>query len=471
MDKVVDKIFDLYLIQSNHYLLQIPGGDYVTRKAEKGDRKRSVRRFMVEKHLEGKTTLGTFSGRYLTKFLCFDVDYVNATDAKWATYKLAHALESVGVRDFAVSFSGNKGYHVDVFLDRAISVTSARRFYEHITEIADIADVQGGQVEFRPTATQGVKLPLGTHQKTGTFCGFCRIEDGLAVMDRDESVEYFMSAKKTDASVILNAVAEESPTFDRRDAEEMEDAVSRYTPLPIYDQSESYTLRHAAERYANGLRGPGQRHNSILLLARLMNHNGVDEDEAVEQLTEWMAWQDTRLYSSDWDFCVKDIREAVKYVYTKNLTLTPEAKDLSVSLAEIDSIIRMCSEKNQKALAYAMLVHSKRWAGEDGAFYMTYRQMETAAGVEETTVWRQLKKLEKVGVIEVISRNRKQKGTKIKRPNYYRMMLQATSIEGDKLFSLAAGGGLVDCLRYFYGDSQLRSLLPRRQYTSLIVAK
>lgn len=463
MEKVMDRFFDLYLIQNYHYLLQFEGGHYITRN----DRDKPLRLFHLQQHLEGKRTVGTFSGRYFTKFISFDVDYRDPSAAKWVTYKLADALERAGINEHAISFSGSKGYHVDVFFDKAIPVESARKFYGLIIRMAEVEVAEGGKVEYRPSEAQGVKLPLGYHQKTGSFCGFCRVSDGLRVMSPEESIAYFLAINKTDNGAILGLIADEN-AYDSRGASDMENAIGRHKPLVTYDQSESYTLAHAAERYSTGLTGPGQRHNSFLLLARLMNHNGVEQGDALQLITDWLTWQDRRFYESDWDTCVKDAKAVVDYVYDRNLTLTMDARDLTVTFAEVDAIIRRCPQKNQKAMMYAILVHSKRWAGDRGTFYMTYEQMAEAAGINVRTAIRQITQLEQLGVIEIIRRNQKQRGTKLKRPNVYRVTLTKGDAAGGQAFSVSDGAGLWDCLRFFYEERELRTLLPRKQYSSLI---
>ncbi|MFD0588667.1 hypothetical protein ACFQZE_11680 [Paenibacillus sp. GCM10027627] len=464
--KVIDKLFDLYLIQSYHYLLQLSGGHYITMD----NRDKPLRRYMLENHLSGKTTVGTFASGYLTKFIAFDVDFRDNDMARWVTYKLAAELDRNGI-GHAISFSGNKGYHVDVFLDKAIGNDAALRFFEFIMKAADVMGIDGGMVEFRPAAAQGIKLPLGVHQGNGRYCGFCKVEDGLTVMDKKESEEYFLSLEKTNHEVVHELITEYSHAYETKQADEMENAVARYKPLNTYDQSESYTLSLAADRYETGLTGPGQRHKSFLLLARFMNHHGIESTEAEERIAEWLTWQDVRFYSSDSDCCAKDLRDCVAYVYDNDLTLTIEQRNLTVSMAEIDAIIRYCPQKNHKALAYAMLIHSKRWAGPTGTFYMTYKQMAETAGLVEMTAKRQVNVLEQMGVVEIVDRNRKQSGTFIKRPNMYRITLSIDSDGGDSegLFSFAEGGGrLSDCIRYYYTEAELRRILPRRQYSSLL---
>ncbi|KGE20806.1 TOTE conflict system archaeo-eukaryotic primase domain-containing protein [Paenibacillus wynnii] len=460
MPDVIDRLYELYVIQNHHYLLQFRGGFYCTVT----ERAKPLRRYQMDAHINGRTTVGTFSGQHFTKFLTFDVDFKHSLElAKWVTYKLAAALDSVGAHEYAISYSGNKGYHVDLFFDMAIPVETARTFFAFIVSLAEVSGVEGGEVEFRPSAQQGVKLPIGTHQKTGNFCGFCRIEDGLRVMNREESTAYLHAINKTDHTLIISR---DDMAHDLDDAAEMENVIARHTPLETYAQDESYSLTRAAERYHNGLTGPGQRHNSFLLLARLFNHNGVDRAGAVESITEWLAWQESGFYESSAEYCAEDLRKCVDYVYDKNLTLNGGQRDLTVSFCEIDDIIRRCPQKSHKALAYALLIHSKRWASASGTFFMVFNQMAEASGLCLRTAKTQINQLENIGVIEIVKRDQKVRGTFKKKPNIYRMTLAA----GGEEYEVTKETGLADCLHHFYEDSDLKDALPRRQYEALTMA-
>lgn len=461
MADTVDRLFELYVIQNAHYLLQFRGGHYATFN----ERAKPLRRYHLSNHIAGKTTVGTFAGHYLTKFITFDVDFPDLETAKWVTYKLAAALDSIGVHKYVISFSGNKGYHVDVFFDKALSIEVTRKLFDMTLSIAEVSAVKGGEVEFRPSGQQGVKLPLGIHQKTGNYCGFCRVEEGLRVMNSDESAAYLATIQKMDHAFILDTVAaSDEYAQDTRAAVEMETAISRHKQLETYDQSESYTLSRAADIYVNGLPGPGQRHKSFLLLARLFNHNGVEKDEALANMSEWFAWQNPEYYASDYEFCARDLRECVEYVYDKNLTLTMEQRDLSVTYGEINGIIRNCPQKNHKALAYALLIHSKRWSSGDGTFFMTFDQMAESAGIDKQTAFRNIGKLRDVGVVEILQRDQKRRGTVMKKPNVYRMLLT----EEGGIYDAGKGSSLPACLAFFYETAQLRAMLPRRQFEALI---
>ncbi|XID91539.1 S-layer homology domain-containing protein [Paenibacillaceae bacterium WGS1546] len=64
--QIMDRFFDLYLIQHKRYLMQFEGGEYKQNKAQK-----PLKLYHLQKHLEGERTIGTFSGTHLTNFICF----------------------------------------------------------------------------------------------------------------------------------------------------------------------------------------------------------------------------------------------------------------------------------------------------------------------------------------------------------------------------------------------------------------
>ncbi|KIL38495.1 hypothetical protein SD70_26010 [Gordoniibacillus kamchatkensis] len=200
--KIIKKLGDLYIIQRKKYLVQYPR-NYVTLTAgeqtKKGKKVTALTDRHLQKHLEGEFTIGTFGGKFKTKFITFDVDFgSNAEMAKWITYKISETLREFGINDHYISYSGNKGYHIDLFFEDLILIEHAKKFFDHILIQSDILQYfdDGQKVEFRPTDAQGVKIPLGVHQKTKKYCGFCLIKDGLKVMDRERSEEYLFYNKR-----------------------------------------------------------------------------------------------------------------------------------------------------------------------------------------------------------------------------------------------------------------------------------
>lgn len=469
--QIIDRIFDLYLIQHKRYLMQHPGGKYNQNSA-----KMYLNRYQLLKHLKGDITIGTFAGTYLTKFLCFDLDFSNPDDAKSVAYKLGKTLDDLRVHNYYISSSGKKGYHIEIFLDDAISVQIARKFYRFVLERMELPSDLSGRVEYRPSAAQGVKLPLGIHQGTGRFCGFCCISDGLEMMDREKSFSYFLEIEKTRSSYIQDIVVNEY-TCDVDQINDMEDIMTSHNYLRTYEQNEDYSMNRAFKLYNHGLSGSGQRHKSFMLLARFMNHRGDDKNLAIKSIMEWLERQNRSYYSSTSNECLKDAKLVVEFVYSKNLTLTTGNRDLIVRFDEVDTIIQHCAGKNQKKLMYAILIHSKRWGmAENGEFYMTFQQMEETANIDARTAMRLVKELENLKLIEVVKRNQKQQGTSKKLPNVYRVLLNVKEQKDEseiverksEIFKIKENSSFRDCLGFFYDDKVLKKILPRRQYEALI---
>lgn len=208
MEKTIDKLYNLYVLNTNKYLIQKPGGEYstITYKKRNTVDARPLLPYMIQQHLNQKKTVGIFAGSYYTKFICFDVDFKNKEMAKWIVYKITNTLRELGLKigDYHISNSGGKGYHIEIFIDDLIPVTTAKRFFNLVINKAEVFGFDG-EVEFRPTNTQGVKLPLGLnqkHYKTGGYCGFCDEFNRLNEYELDEEIEYFLSIKKIKRAVI-----------------------------------------------------------------------------------------------------------------------------------------------------------------------------------------------------------------------------------------------------------------------------
>lgn len=102
---------------------------------------------------------------------------------------------------------------------------------------------------------------------------------------------------------------------------------------------------------------------------------------------------------------------------------------------------------------------------------MTFQQMEESAGINARTAMRLIHDLEKLKVIEVVKRDQRKKGMSKKMPNVYRVTLIENEREKDeRKFEVKGRADFCDCLKFFYDDKKLRSLLPRRQYSTLISA-
>lgn len=479
MKEVIKKLSDLYIIQRGHYLIQYKEG-YGQYKAgqinKSGKRAKALADWQFEKHLNGDFTVGTFGGKLKSKFMTFDVDFPSGLEmAKWITYKIAKTLDDLGVHTYYISFSGNKGYHIDLFFKDLILIDHAQQFFDYAVKRSGVLPFSdaGNKVEFRVTDKLGVKLPLGKHQKTGNYCGFCNVEDGLKVMNKAQSEEYLFTIQKMKSETIRNIIqAEDVNDIDTAEMVKTEDAISPHKPLKNYDQSEDYSIDRAIDLLQNGLKFQGSRHKSVLLIGMYLKYSGLDREQCGIELHSWMDEQNAEFYSSTLDESHKDIDQVVKDIYERDYNLSAGNKDLTVTLDEIKWIMERCPEKNQKLITYAMLMHSKRHANAQGVFYFSFKDIGTATGLVEMTAISQVNKLIELNVIEVIERNRIQKGRGLQKklPNLYRLNLKHNDLSEaeSKVFSTQNMNDIQLCLKFYFTDKELKKMLPRRQFENLI---
>lgn len=498
MKKIIDKFYDLYVLNTNKYLIQQAGGEYLTITYRKRNTvgARPLLPYIIQQHLNQTKTVGIFAGSYYTKFICFDVDFKDREMAKWITYKITYTLRELGLKidDYHISCSGGKGYHIEIFIEDLIPVPTAQKFFNLVINKAEVFGFDG-DVEFRPTNTQGVKLPLGLnqkHYKTGGYCGFCDEFNRLnEYKTEEENFAYFLSIKKIKRAVINSIINNEKENIKlnlmekkikersksanlKKEIQDAEEVIVQHKELPIYNPTEMFTVEQIGKIYDNGLTRAGTRHNACLNLAKFFKYNGLEKDEAEGLLVEWFKKQDKKYYSTPTDQAIKDIKEIIEYVYTHDCSLVPPKKDIDVSFNEINQIILQCPEKNQKLLVYSMLIHSKRFAISNSVFYMTFKQMEEVTGLAEMTVINQIKKLEKLGVIEVVERNGdnfvydETLGRPISKPNKYKIILNIEENDSEIRYISDFNEDRIDdfknCIKKYYSKEDIQRLLPRRQF-------
>src|SRR5690625_1341512 len=213
--KYIRKINDLYIQTRKKYLVQFPD-NYVTMDKDASDKVWVLNDGMIKRHLQGSITYGVFSGGWFNKFMTFDVDYKDLAMARWVTLKVVDTLvREINIKrsDIHVSLSGNKGYHIDLFFDKPLRVTDTEAFYRKVMdEVGELP--KGGEVEFRPTWSQGVKLPLGVHQRTGNRCWFV----DNRTLEPFESFDYILTIEPMDSDKIMGV----DFTISQEQAEEFE---------------------------------------------------------------------------------------------------------------------------------------------------------------------------------------------------------------------------------------------------------
>lgn len=420
--QVVRKINDLYIQTRRKYLVQFPD-NYVTMDRKKNDNVWILNDGMIKRHLQGEITYGIFSGGYFNKFMTFDVDYNDDEPmARWVTLKVVDTLvREFNIRrsDIHVSLSGSKGYHIDLFFDKPLQVADTEAFYHKVmSEVGELPD--GGEVEFRPTWTQGVKLPLGVHQRTGNRCWFVDNQ----TLEPIKSFDYILDIEPMDSSGIM------SIDFDlsRDQAEEFERVVQE-TDISANTETVSEALRKAKRIIEAGrLTASNTRHKTTYIVAMFGNMQGWEREETVEVIMDILLNTPREYFSkgSTPEYWRKEAVRLVDYAFDNDKTLGNADKPVTIYKSEIIEVLKVGTFR-QKQLAYSMLVTSKRY-GE--VFYLARSSAKKMIGVKSNeTVQSGIERLVDIGFIEYVRRNEIDRARTFEtgqvrhKPNKYRLLI------------------------------------------------
>ncbi|MEV9639811.1 hypothetical protein ABZ756_03840 [Mammaliicoccus sciuri] len=474
----INKFNQLFVLTRRKYIYQPSDTkSWITFDHDKNGKYPKFNDSMIKRHLNGKGTYGVFSAKSFTKFLTFDVDVKGDMDrAKWITMKLVYSLQQAGIddKDIHISLSGNKGYHVDLYFNEPISNDIAYDFYELMISHSECTHTE---IEFRPFMLKyGVKLPLGIHQGTGKRCWYVDKDNYYKPI---KSFDYILKIEQMNVDAIYNILERARDIYDEQEIVEVEETRQllerQVTPLNSYKQNvdEKETIEAIEKLLYEGIQMVGTRHNSSFKIAKYFRYQGFEQEETLDMLNEWIKQQDETKYTTPLEACYKDNELIVDYIYEKEVSMTFQSKKLEVSYEEMKQILKL-KTLNQKIIAYCLLIHSKRFANQQGVFYMSFNQMCVASGLSDKTVRTIVNTLEESGILSIVARNqiiKDSKGAFVgKKPNKYKLNIE--EVETSSVFELE-----VDELNYkeslklvvnsFFNLKEIRNALPRRQYQKL----
>lgn len=462
----VRQLNNLYVMERKKFIRQTNDG-YVTIKGTEKSPYPLVD-YVVEKHVKQEITIGVYSGKYLTKVIGFDVDMKEQSAT--ATIQLVETLTNVyglQLNNFLVSFSGSKGYHVDVFLDKAIALEKAKQFYHLVLQEIGY---NFSQIELRPTAGQGYKLPLSVHRKTGNVA--C-IVDSLTLQEQPKIALF--NVIKADAEALLEQLPEQVTgrnelTLDATTAEQFEDTLdglSLFIPTD-YRESMAKILTEGTLLYKDS------RHNATLFLSIFLKEQGYSEAETADATA--VIIENTFKHKRDLidagttlEYAVKECYRLAKVVFKYDYTIQGH-KQKPIRIYKEDILMTLKPKRKElRQLLFSMLCHSKRYAKDDGTFYMSYSVMTKVGNTKERgALARYTKKLEEQGLINVEQRNkRKQKSLKSE-TNVYSVNQTIKTYKSDTFIELDSFD-VSDWERVttqLFSKSELKTLVSRRVFDS-----
>jgi hypothetical protein len=383
----------------------------------------------IKDHFEGKSTLGVFTPERKTKFISFDIDIMD----KQVLERVYDALNSyIPEKYIHCSWSGNKGYHIDIFFDRLIDKSIVGSFYK---VILNDTGYPPNVVECRGHNQQAVKIPLGFNHKNKDpktdFCFFCN-KYGVEINDGFYGRKYISEIKKLPADVLCNAVEMNYVPDILTDEETIEgDELQGSTqPLAIYQGNEE-TKRESIEKLiANGIYQEGERHQSMFKVAVYLKEKGYSIEENKTFLNEWIEKKcNPDLFSSTPEEIQNDIQYTVDCVYRNDYKLKAKAKKIVLTKLELKNILSV-TNKTLRKLYFILYTHCKAFGDENATFYMTYEQMGQAGANkgDRRALKQQIDRLGELGLIEVVQRNTRAEKSLKHKPNYYKVRALETGI-------------------------------------------
>ncbi|NCB40522.1 MAG: hypothetical protein EOM80_17315 [Erysipelotrichia bacterium] len=379
-------------------------------------------------HVQGKKTIGVCFPDKGSSVIGIDIDSLD----RELLNRIYSAMIRYGVTDgnMLMSFSGKKGYHLDIFLSDPIDRKTFGKFFTILLNDCGIND----KVELFGGNGKAYKLPLGVHQETGAYCFPCdEWGNEIPVVDAIGKIQ------RLDSQVIRDCVA---LNYDAKDYDVMNlyaELLQSTSALPIYAaESEKYSIT-INSLLKSGVQDKGRRNQSIFLVSVYLKEElGLSADECSDRLNKWIA--------TSWNPGIvdKEVHDHVKYVvksvYRKSWFRRP-----TVATPEIREVfsIKTCNRLETAALRqlyFILLRHAKVFADKKtGIFFMTFTQMsEAGAGKNRGAIHRHIKKLMALGKLEKAQSGRFYGCEKSYRrsPNEYRLPeLQPCAYDGN-LFTI-----------------------------------
>lgn len=287
-------------------LLEIYGSDehYAKAKMEGGKVnythiKAPLTQDLIERHLAGKITLGSYclSKANTVTWLGWDVDSTDLEKARDYTQQIIGRLGSI---PYKVEFSGKKGYHVIVVLTHPLNAGKAKQITEAVRGNLPASgethvEIFPKQAQRTTTSPEGslIKIPLCVHPETKQRSRFIDPRKGWEEGDALDPLEHLSNHRVEPKSLDV--------LLTLRNPEGLP-AQSSYTPLgqPL---------------------SPGNRNDSIFNASLRLGRGGVSKDWALATARTWAKGQP--------DFPDSEIVQTVENAY-KRLEQKKNLKDYCI---------------------------------------------------------------------------------------------------------------------------------------------
>lgn len=455
------------------------GNAYTVYKQNRG---RSLCDSDIIEHFKGSKCIGVHFPKNISNIIGLDIDSHDIT----LLNRVYNALFQYGVaqNNMLVSFSGGKGYHLDIFLDRMVEKSAIRDFYAVLLQEIDATPQQ---VDLYGASGKGYKLPLGFHYQTGAFCYLCD-ENGGQVPD-NQIVSFLQSIEPLDPQVLADAVdVHFADIYDAAVIIGGEELVNDINMLETYNSTNAGAIERMQNLLKDGVHERGNRHFIVTLVAAyLKDVKKLCLGDSISFITGWVqaTWGGDAL--SDREF-PRDIEKMCRYAYRSDFKFYVRAKPIHISAPDVREVFSIdtgnrLQNEALRRLYYCFLVHSRAYSDADGVFFMSYAQIMSMGGTKDSAVLsRQISKLVELNKLTIVSRNTRnidagKKGQKFNRPNEYSLpQFQCVASESDLRFVVCQKSDRCkDCCFVAYchlmPESERRKIIKGKRFKDLPVCE
>lgn len=403
---IADRLVDLYVTYRRRYVMMINGAIFVPKKKDSGPLPLS--NSTICKHLHRKLAVGVFAGEYSSKFICFDVDDGN----KETVLKIIRLAEQFGVPSeyIYVSSSGGKGYHVEVFFDNLVYTEKLRIFYDWVILEGQLNPTK---VEFRPTHTQAIKLPLSRHAKTGNICWFL---DWRNDFQPHTYSEYLFEIQQMPADM-FNALVDKCGI--RKSISGGEESVYEGLTDPNRPKTREMTEQEKAlfdgSHIYPDISKQGERHFLARSIAIYNRSSGMTQEESTKALEDWWRKQDKSITSTPDGEAIADIHSLVAWTFSEGFTVPRRRKKLSIT-KDMMRVVLSQETKTERKLLFLIACFGCVY----GRMNMSYERIASYIGCSAIAVKKMIPRLIEEGWIRSVQgRTTTIDGKYVRKPNTY----------------------------------------------------
>lgn len=447
--EVADRLVELYISYRQKYVMMINGSLFIPKKKDSGTCR--LTNSIVCKHLRKRFAIGVFAGAYSSKFICFDVDDGNQDTVR----KIISLSEKFGIPKelIYVSSSGGKGYHVEIFFDSLVYTEKLRIFYDWVI-------LQGGldarKVEFRPTSSQAIKLPLSVHAKTGNVCWFVN-RDTFEPYEYDDYVLQIRQMSAETFNSLVGQCSLRKPVL----SDEFDDVLAKMNPE--YPRTRFLTEEEqgiiAGVSSHPSITQPGQRHALARAIAIHNRREGMSFEESEADLIHWWNTQDKTITTTPDKEALEDIHELVKWTFSDGFVIPNVVKKLEITKDMIRASLCM-KTKTEKKFMFLLCCYCSVY----GRMNMGYERIAKYLNCSAITVRGIVSQLSDEGWIKVVSsKSTFENGQYVRRPNTYYVESEAFSATKDLNVNFIFNGPLIyeakECSKAG-DDGRIRKVIP-----------